>query len=475
MSERVLILGGGFAGLNAAAHLERMLTDRLDIRITLVSRDNYSLFTPMLAEVAGGGIEPSHIVNPVRGFLKRTEFREGIVRSIDLATQTVHTEHPQSHQPTALMYDRLVIALGSVTNYRGLAGVKEHAFGLKTMADAQAIRDHVISVLEQAALIEEPAQRACLLTFVIAGGGFSGSELCGALQDFIDRALRLYANIDRSEIRLVLAHPGPRLLPEVGDELGEYAGQELMRRGVEVRVNTKVKSATSHSVTLDGDEMILTHTLVWTAGTSPSPALKGIACEVDGRGAVKVDAFLEVQGWPGVFALGDCANIPDPRTGKPYPPTAQHAIRESAVAARNVAASLGEGEPVQFVFDTLGQLAVLGRRTAVAEMRGWRFSGFLAFWMWRTVYWLKLPRLDRQIRVAVDWTLDLLFPPDTVQIGSGRMPTEEDEHLGVEHDELVTAWAANGQTPPALIAPADEITTDEVIADPARDEVGARR
>lgn len=439
--QRILILGGGFAGLNAARHLETLLAGRPDVRITLVSRDNYSLFTPMLAEVAGGGIEPSHIVNPVRGFLKRTEFREGIVRRIDLERQLVETEHPQSHAPSILPYDRLVIALGSVTNYRGLPGVKEHAFGLKTMADAQAVRDHVLSVLEQAALVEEPVQRSCLLTFVIAGGGFSGAELCGALKDYIDRALRLYPTIDPREVRLVLTHPGPRILPEVGEELGEYAGAALVRRGVELRLNTKVTSATAHSVTFDDGETILTHTLVWTGGTAPSPALAGIACGLDRRGAVAVDAYLQVPGWPGVFALGDCATIPDPRTGRPYPPTAQHAIREAAVVARNVAASLGVGTAAPFVFDTIGQLAVLGHRTAVAELRGWRFSGFLAFWMWRTVYWAKLPRLDRQIRVAVDWTLDLLFPPDTVQIGSGRMPTEEDDHVGAEHDELLMAWS----------------------------------
>ena len=239
-AERVLILGGGFAGLNTAAHLEKLLSKHQDIKITLVSRDNYSLFTPMLAEVAGGGIEPSHIVNPIRASLKRTEFREGVVRHIDLANKVVETEHPQSHAPSALPYDRLVIALGSVTNYRGLPGVKEHSFGLKTMADAQAIRDHVLSVLEQAALVEQPEQRACMLTFVIAGGGFSGAELCGALQDFIERALRLYPTIDPDEIRLVLAHPGPRILPEVSDKLGEYAGAALTRRGVEVRCNVKV-------------------------------------------------------------------------------------------------------------------------------------------------------------------------------------------------------------------------------------------
>ena len=441
-SPRIVILGGGFAGLNTACHLERLLRTRPEIKLTLVSRDNYSLFTPMLAEVAGGGIEPSHIVNPIRASLKRTEFREGIVRHIDLVNKVVETEHPQSHTPSTLRYDRLVIALGSVTNYRGLPGVKEHSFGLKTMADAQAIRDHVLSVLEQAALVDDPAQRACMLTFVIAGGGFSGAELCGALQDFIERALRLYPTIDTSEIRLVLAHPGPRILPEVSDQLGEYAGAALTRRGVEVRCNIKVKSATAHSVTLDGDETILTHTLVWTAGTSPCPALKGIACGLDGRGAIPVNACLEVSEWPGVFALGDCASIPDPRTGKPYPPTAQHAIREATVAARNVAASLGVGEREGFIFDTIGQLAVLGHRSAVAEVKGWRFSGFLAFWMWRTVYWLKLPRIERQIRVAVDWTLDLLFPPDTVQIGSGRMPTEEDAQRSEEHDTLASPWTA---------------------------------
>jgi NADH:ubiquinone reductase (H+-translocating) len=463
-SVRVLILGGGFAGLNTAAHLEKLLSRRRDVRITLVSRDNYSLFTPMLAEVAGGGIEPSHIVNPVRGFLKRTEFREGIVRRVDLVSKVVETEHPQSHAPSTLPYDRLVIALGSVTNFRGLPGVKEHAFGLKTMADAQAVRDHVLSVLEQAALVDDPAQRACMLTFVIAGGGFSGAELCGALQDYIERALRLYPTIDPGEVRLVLAHPGPRILPEVSDELGDYAGQALAHRGVEVRCNTKVTSATAHSVTLDGDETLLTHTLVWTAGTSPSPALKGIACGVDGRGAVPVNAHLEVPEWPGVFALGDCASIPDPRTGKPYPPTAQHAIREASVAAKNVAASLGVGEREAFIFDTIGQLAVLGHRSAVAEVKGWRFSGFLAFWMWRTVYWLKLPRVERQIRVAVDWTLDLLFPPDTVQIGSGRMPTDEDEHLGEEHDELLAAWTAGRQG--TALDMAQEVA--------GRPEVGAR-
>src|ERR1043165_1492008 len=206
---RVLILGGGFAGLNTAAHLEKLLKHRPDVQTTLVSRDNSALSTPILAEVAGGGIEPSHIVNPIRASLKRTEFREGLIRSIDLDNQTVETEHPQSHAPSTLHYDRLVIALGSVTNYRGLPGVKEHSFGLKTMADAQAIRDHVLSVLEQAALVDDPAERACMLTFVIAGGGFSGAELCGALQAFIERALRLYPTIDPAEIRLVLAHPGP--------------------------------------------------------------------------------------------------------------------------------------------------------------------------------------------------------------------------------------------------------------------------
>ncbi|MFN8523756.1 MAG: NAD(P)/FAD-dependent oxidoreductase [Chloroflexota bacterium] len=433
-SQRVLILGGGFAGLNTALKLEKLLARRADVQITLVNRDNYALFTPMLSEVAGGGIEPRHIVNPIRRFLKRTEFREGVVRGIDLQLQAVHLEHPQSHEPMSLGYDRLVVALGSVTNYRNLPGVADNAFALKTMADAQTVRDHVLSVLEQAELIEDPEERRCLLTFVIAGGGFSGAELCGAMESYIDRALRFYPSISLNEVRVLLVHPGPRLLPEVGPELAEYARKNLEERGVEVRLSTKVSQATNHSVTIGDGEEILTHTLVWTAGTSPCPVLDGVGCTRDQRGALVVNEYLEVPEYPGVFALGDCASIPDRRTGKAYPPTAQHAIREAAVAAHNVAASLGVGERKPFVFDTIGQLAVLGHNTAVAEIKRWRFSGFLAFWMWRTVYWLKLPSLERRVRVAVDWTMDLLFPPDTVQLGTGRNHADEQDHEGPEHD-----------------------------------------
>jgi NADH dehydrogenase len=398
--------------------------------------------------VAASGIEPSHIVNPIRTFLERTTFREGIVHYIDLAKRRVETRHPNAHEATTLEYDRLVLALGAVTNYRNVPGVAEHAFALKTMADAQEVRDQVLAVLEQAALVDSPAERACLLTFVIAGGGFSGAELCGALEDFIDRALRFYPNIDRSEIRIVLVHPGPTLLPEVSPELGEYARADLERRGVEVRVTTRVTAATAHSVTLGGGEELLTHTVVWTAGTSPSPALEGLACPRDPRGAVIVDPYLEVPEWPGVFALGDCALIPDPRDGKFYPPTAQHAIREAKTAANNVAASLGVGRKQGFRFDAIGSLAVLGHRTAVAEIKGRRFSGFLAWWMWRTVYWLKLPQLDRRVRVAVDWTLDLIFPAETVQLGSGRAHPEEmnEADTGGEAEQFVasTSGRPNG-------------------------------
>ena len=440
-TRRVVILGGGFAGLNTASHLEKLLGSE-DVEITLVNRDNYSLFTPMLAEVAASGIEPSHIVNPIRAFLKRTTFREAIVERIDLDNQRVETRHPSSHAPVSLPYDRLVIALGAVTNYRNVPGVAENALALKTMADAQQVRDHVLSVLEQAALEEEPAERACMLTFVIAGGGFSGAELTGALEDFVDRALRFYPSIARDEIRIVLVHPGPALLPEVSQELGEYAWRDLARRGVEVLVSTKVTGATDHSVSLDNGETLLTHTLIWTAGTSPCPVLKDLTCPRDARGAVLVDASLEVTSHPGVFALGDCAVVPDPRTGKPYPPTAQHAIRQARTAAINVAASLGVGPRQEFVFDAIGSLAVLGHRTAVAEIKGRRFSGFPAWWMWRTVYLSKLPKLERRIRVVVDWTLDLFFPADIVQLGMGRRHgTTED----VESEPAMSSAAASSR------------------------------
>ncbi len=453
--QRILILGGGFAGVHTALHLEKLLRKRPEVKITLVNRENYSLFTPMLSEVAGGGIEPRHIVNPIRSYLKRTEFREGVIKEIDLDAKVVETEHPQSHEGSLLGYDRLVIALGAVTNYRGLPGVAENSFALKTMRDAQAVRDHVLSVLEQAALVEKPEQRACMLTFVIAGGGFSGAELCGALDDFIDEVIKLYPSIDPDEVRLILVHPGPRLLPEVGPELAEYARKCLAKSQVEVRLSTKVSRATPHSVTIGDDEEIATHTLVWTAGTSPSPVLKKLMCDLDGRGAVVVDPCLEVSGWPGVFALGDCASVPDPRTpGTFYPPTAQHAIREAKAAAHNLAASLGMGDKKPFIFDAIGSLAVLGHRSAVAELKGLRFSGFPAWWMWRTVYWSKLPSLERRLRVATDWTLDLFFPPDTVQLGSGTIPHDELDHAGPEHDPAHSHHeappAVNGHQPAAM-------------------------
>ena len=454
--QRVLILGGGFAGLYTARHLEQLLGGREDVEITLVSRDNYSLFTPMLAEVAASGIEPSHIVNPIRTFLKRTTFREAVVQDIDLARHQVETMHPNAHGPTTLGYDRLVIALGAVTNHRNVPGVAEHAFGLKTMADAQQVRDQVLDALEQAALIDEPSERACLLTFVIAGGGFSGAELCGALEDFVDRALAYYPNLKREEVRIVLVHPGPTLLPEVGPELGEYARRELEQRGVDVRVSTKVTAATAHSATLASGETIPTHTLVWTAGTSPSPVLATLTCQRDQRGAVIVDANLEVPEWPGVFALGDCALIPDARSGTFYPPTAQHAIREAKTAAQNVAASLGIGQKQPFQFDAIGSLAVLGHRTAVAEIKGRRFSGFPAWWLWRTIYWSKLPRLDRRIRVATDWTLDLLFPADIVQLGMGR-PHPVDGEMGNDPERESGNAGERDKAQPLPISPSPDL------------------
>lgn len=420
MNERILILGGGFAGVAVAQRLEKLLRNRQDVSISLVSRENYSLFTPMLSEVAGGGIEPSHVVNPIRAFLRRTEFREGTVTSMDLSQQQVEINHPEAHAVTTLSYDRLVLALGAVTNFHGVPGAEENAFALKSISDGQAIRDHVLSLLEEASQIVDPSDRACLLRIVIAGGGFSGAELCGALDDFISRALRYYPTIREDEIHFLLVEHGARLLPEVGPELAEYARKNLAKRGIDVRLSCGVTLATDHSVTLSSGDELPTHTLIWTAGTAPAPVIRRLSCTLDGRGAVEVDPNLEVPGFSGVFALGDCASITDHRSGKRYPPTAQHALREAGTAARNVAASLGIGTPEPFEYDAFGSLAVLGRRTAVAELKGLRFSGFLAWWLWRTVYWTKLPGIERRLRVTVDWTLDLIFPTDTAQLGSGQ-------------------------------------------------------
>lgn len=424
MSEplRVLVLGGGFAGVYAAMALERRLGRDRRVAITLVSRDNYFLFTPMLHEVAASDLDVTHIVNPIRKLLKRASFYQGEVEAIDLQARTVRVSHgaesPHSHE---LGYDHLILALGSSTNFFGTPGAAELAFPMRTLGDALALRNRVLTSLEEADSECCAATRAGLLNFVVTGGGFAGVETIGAIHDYVRASLRFFPNLAASDVRMVLVHSGKTLLPELDPRLGRYAERVLRERGIEIRLETKVASMGEAGVQLSDGEHLPSRTLVWAAGNAPHALLGSLPCQKE-RGRVLVDTHLRAAGAENVWALGDCALVPDPATGGFHPPTAQHASRQAKIVANNVAAALGHGREKPFSFRTLGQLASIGHRRGVAQIFGMRFSGFVAWWLWRTIYLAKLPRLERKLRVCLDWTLDLFFSKDLVQSPAGGGP-----------------------------------------------------
>jgi NADH dehydrogenase len=411
---RILILGGGFSAIYAAQGLERTLARQANVEITLINRDNYFLFTPMLHEVAGGELETHCIVNPIRKMLRRVHFFCGEVQSIDLPGKRVTVTHGKSAHSHELEYDQLVLALGSTTNFFGLVGVEERAFAMKTLDDAIRLRDHLIAQLDEADFDCAADSRDWLLTFVVAGGGFAGVETAGSINDFIHESLRFYPHLKREMIRVVLVSSGSVILPELKEKLGRYAQGKLAERRIEILTNVQVRGATDQCIELSDGRRIVSNTLIWTAGNSVHPLLADLPCKKE-RGRIVIDPFFEIPGWKGVYALGDCASLIDSVSGKPHPPTAQHAVREGKTVARNLAAALDGRAKRPFRFSTLGQLATIGRRTGVANLLGINFSGFIAWWLWRTIYLMKLPRLEKKIRVALGWTLDLIFTKDIIR------------------------------------------------------------
>jgi NADH dehydrogenase len=414
--KRIVILGGGFGGVYAAIHLEKLLKRESAVEICLVSRDNFFLFTPMLHEIAASDLEITNIVNPLRKLLRKVEVLVGDVNQIDLRNKKVLISRGYRNHSQQLDYDYLVIALGSITNFYDLPGLAELAIPMKSLRDAIQLRAQILRYLEEANSEDDHAERRSSLTFVVAGGGFAGVETVAALNDFLREALPFYPNLSEDMLRVVLVHSGPAILPELGENLGRYTEKVLARRGVEIRLQTRVKSVTESAVLLADGISIPSRTLVWTAGTVPSPIISSLPCAKE-RGRLLVNEFLRVPDWPDVWAVGDCAFVPDIRNpGKSHPPTAQHAIREGKIVARNIAAALSGRPPGSFSFKTIGLLASIGRRTGVARIFGFNFSGFFAWWMWRTIYLSKLPGLDKKVRVAFDWTLDLLFPKDVCAV-----------------------------------------------------------
>jgi NADH:ubiquinone reductase (H+-translocating) len=414
--KRIVVLGGGFGGVYTALNLEKLLTRESAIEICLVSRDNFFLFTPMLHEIAASDLEITNIVNPLRKLLRKVEVLVGDVNQIDLPNRRVSISPGYCKRFLRIDYDHLVIALGSVTNFYDLPGFGELALAMKSLPDAIQLRAQIIRHLEEANSECNPTDRQSLLTFIVAGGGFAGVETVAALNDFVREALPFYPNLCEGMLRVLLVHSGPVILPELGESLGRYTQKVLGGRGVEIRLNTRVKSMNEDNVFFAHGVPIPCRTLVWTAGTVPSPLISSLPCARE-RGRIVVNEFLRVPDWPNVWAVGDCALVPDIRNpGKSHPPTAQHAIREGKVVAQNIAAALFGRPQKSFSFKTIGLLASIGRRTGVARILGFNFSGFFAWWMWRTIYLSKLPGLDKKIRVAFDWTLDLLFPKDVCAV-----------------------------------------------------------
>jgi NADH dehydrogenase len=419
LKTRIVILGGGFGGIYAALELERTLARDPSVSVVLVNRDNFILFTPMLHEVAASDLDVTHIVNPIRKMLRRVQVFHGDVTAVDLANRRVHLTHGEDEHPHELEYDHLLLALGSITTFYGLPGLAERALTMKTLGDAIHLRNHVIECLEAADFECACDERDKLLAFVVAGGGFAGVETIAALNDFLRDAVRFYPNLSEDHFRLVLVHGGDRLLPELSTELSSYTLEKLQKLGVEVALGTRVLDLDGRTVKLDNGNAIETQTLVWTAGTEPNPLVRALPVRVE-RGRIAVDEFLAVEGWPGVWAIGDCAAVPDKKAGGFQPPTAQHASRQGHVAARNIVATIRGGRKRPFSFSTLGQLAAIGRRRGVARILGLNFSGFFAWWLWRTIYLAKLPGWEKKVRVVLDWSFDVLFSKDLVQIPTRR-------------------------------------------------------
>jgi NADH:quinone reductase (non-electrogenic) len=425
---RILILGGGFGGVYTAIALEKLLRRDPSVEIGLVNRENYLVFQPMLPEVISGSIGILDTITPIRRLCPNTNLYTRAIESIDLKRRRIRTAAGFGSQPCDLDYDHLVIALGNVTNLTGQPGLCEYALPFKTLGDALIVRNHIINVLEEADIERDTEVRRTLLTFVVAGGGFSGVEAVAELNDFVRAGATSFRNIDRAEIKVVLLHAGSLILPELPERLARFAQRLLAKRGVEIRLDTRLRGATTGAALLEGGERIATRTLVSTVPSAPNPLVAALPCRME-RGRILVDEHLAVPDYPGVWAVGDCAWALDGTTGQPCPPTAQHAVRQARRVAENIVATLQNQPRRAFAFQALGKMGSLGHHSAVAEIFGFKLSGFLAWWLWRTIYLMKLPGLDRKIRVATDWALDLILPPDIVQLRTEKSPGIRREHF----------------------------------------------
>jgi NADH dehydrogenase len=413
---RIVILGGGFAGVATARHLQRLCGKGAGVEITLVSRDNFFVITPLLFEACTGILELRHCAQPIRPALNGARFVEATVEDVDVERRVVRAV-PREGEAYDLAYDQLVVALGATTNESLIPG-SESAFTFKTMADALVLRNHLIERFERADATSDPAFRRTALTVVIIGGGLVGVELLGELTAFADDILRYYPRIRREEVEFHLFEAGPRILPEIDAKLADAATRLLRKRGADLRASTPVQQIEPARVHLRG-EVVDAGTIVLAAGIVPSEVAMRIPVAHDARGRITVDATMRSTSHANVWALGDCASIPGP-DGRPYPPLAQHATREAKRLAANLANVVSGRPPAPFVFQALGTMAALGHSKGVAQVFGVRLTGFIAWWIRRTYYLFQMPRWDRRLRMILDWTVALFFRPDITKVDLAR-------------------------------------------------------
>jgi len=447
--KKIVILGGGFAGVECTRQLESKFGNDPDIELVMVSEDNFLLFTPMLPQVASGMIETRHIVLPIRTICKKTKFYEGRIKNIDPFGKLVNLWGTGDKRSISIHYDFLVVALGSETNFFGMADVEKNAYTMKTLNDAVVLRNRIIDMLEQAENETNPILRKSFLNFVVAGGGFAGIETAGELMDLILDARKHYPTIHKDDLKVIVIEALPMILPGFNEKLAEFAKQKLIERGIDIKLQTAITSFDGNEVTTKSidqnpkdpvDESkvdsIRTKTLIWTAGVTPVNTIKRSMLKTD-RGKVIINEYLEVQDFPGVFAIGDCALFLNPETKRPFPPTAQIAEAQAKTAAKNLTALIENSEKEKFEYHSKGQMAIIGKRSGIATFLGMNISGFWAWLIWRNVYLSKIPTLDKQIRVFLDWVIDLFFDRDISRL---KMMKREDEKEYKLLDEVDDVW-----------------------------------
>jgi len=446
--KKIVILGGGFAGVECARQLESQFKDNFEIELTMVSEDNFLLFTPMLPQVASGMIETRHIVLPIRTICKKTKFYENRIKNIDPYGKLVTLWGTGDKRSISIHYDFLVIALGSETNFFGMSDVEKNAYTMKTLNDAVVLRNRVIDMLEQAENETDPILRKSFLNFVVVGGGFAGIETAGELMDLLLDARKYYPTIHKKDLKVIVLEALRMILPGFNQELADFAQEKMIERGIDIRLKTAVTSFDGNEVTtktvdptpkdpIDDSvvDSIRTKTLIWTAGVTPVNTIKRSMFKTD-KGKLIINDFLEVSDFPGVFAIGDCALFLDPQTQRPFPPTAQIAEAQAKVAAKNLIALIKNSEKEKFVYHSKGQMAIIGKRSGIATFLGMNISGFWAWLIWRNVYLSKITTFDKKIRVLLDWTIDLFFDRDISRLKLMKDKTEKEYKLLDEVDDV---------------------------------------